>query len=183
MDSVTAGLLDSLRFRCRPMTYGSSCNDSRRGYAVVGIDTAEWRADSARHVRTLDSLRRVGSGDTSYQVSEVHSLHRETRLAILDVGLNRATLVAKWGERWPIIPADLESWWYAESSSRALERKVTVRLTPGALYLPSALRHLARSGPGFRWNDSVPESFATVTVGRSGLPRVTAIRWSDQTGP
>lgn len=182
MDSVTVALLDSLKLRCRPVPYGSSCNDSRRGYAVIGIDTAEWLADSARRIRALDSLRRVGSRDTTYRVTELRSIGRESRLAVLDVALDRDVLLARWGAKWPILPADLESWWYAESSSTEMDRKVTVRLSPSRLYLPSALRDQARDAPGFRWNDSVPESFATVTIGRWGLPRITALRWSDQPG-
>lgn len=180
VDSVTDLLLDSLKLRCHPVAYSISCHDSRRGYAVVGIDTAEWRADSTRRVRTLDSLRRVGSQDTAYQAREVLAIGRSSRLAVLDVALDRASLITKWGERWPVLPADLETWWYAEASSSGRDRRVTVRVLPRELYLPSSFRHLARQGPGYRWNDSVPESFATVTVGRGGLPRITGVRWAEE---
>lgn len=183
VDSATDALLDSLDLPCRPVAGGSSCHDSRRGYAVLGIDTAEWNADSARRVQKLDSLRRAGARDTAYMVREVKGIVRESRLVVLDVALDRATLESKWGGRWPILPAEFESWWYAEASFDGRGSTVHVRVAPGELYLPSAFRGMVRDGPRFRWNDSVPESFATVTVGRAGLPRITALRWSAGTHP
>lgn len=184
-DSTTLAFLDSLGFRCRPVVYNSSCNDSRRGFAVIGIDTARWGADSTRKVRLLDSLRRVGSRDTAYRAREVAEIGRGSRLRVLDVALDRATLSAKWGERWPILPADLEGWWYAEASSDGDTRakSISIQVKPDELHLPSALRGAARDAREYRWNDSTPESFATVTVGRAGLPRITAVRWSDDTTP
>ncbi len=183
IDSASNELLDSLAFHCREMTHTYSCDESRRGYAMIGIDTAGWRADSARRVRVVDSLRRIGTRDTTYAVSELRSIGRESRLVVLGVALDRATLAAKWGEAWPILPASLDTWGYGYRPDGRGGDRISVQLVPSSLHLPTELRHLTRDFPQYRYNDSVPESFATVTVGRAGLPRITAVRWSDSTAP
>lgn len=187
LDSLTQAELAPFEMRCDSLH--EKCWPSRMGFVVVGIDSARWSADSLSQRRHLDSLIRVGSRDTSYLASQVRTRRRESRLTILDASLSREELVAKWGTDRMIIAARLtgEPVTYRFGISTVDPHKdlhnLDVDLEPSELHLPTELRHLYRDLPSFRYTDSVPESFATVTVGRTGLPRITGIRWSEPKAP